>query len=47
VIVGEWWDRALEAFRELLRAERAHFELVRPAASAEDALSIVTEAAAG
>lgn len=44
VIVGERWDRALRAFRDLLRAEREHFELVRPAASAESAMEAVREA---
>jgi uncharacterized protein (TIGR00730 family) len=37
VIVGERWDRALATFRELLLAEGAHFDLVRPAATAEAA----------
>ena len=37
VIVGERWDRALATFRELLLAEHVHFDLVRPAATAEEA----------
>ena len=41
IIVGEHWDRALRTFRELLRAEAAHFDLVRPAATAEEAFNIV------
>lgn len=43
VIVGERWDRALRAFRELLLAERAHFDLVQPAATAETALDAVSD----
>ena len=43
IIVGEHWDRALRTFRELLRAEAAHFELVLPAASAEEAFDIVEQ----
>ena len=45
VIVGERWDRALRAFRELLHAERAHFDLVVPAATAEDAVRLAAAAA--
>lgn len=41
IIVGERWDEALHAFRQLLRAETVHFDLVRPAASAEDAFALV------
>jgi uncharacterized protein (TIGR00730 family) len=41
VIVGERWDRALASFRDLLLAEGAHFDLIRPAASADAALVIV------
>ena len=37
IIVGEQWDRALKTFRELLLAEDVHFDLLRPAASAEAA----------
>jgi predicted Rossmann-fold nucleotide-binding protein len=44
VIVGERWDRALATFRELLLAERAHFDLVRPAATAEAAFEAVLAA---
>jgi len=47
VIVGERWDRALRAFRELLRAEREHFDLVRPASTAEAAFEVVLEVLAG
>jgi predicted Rossmann-fold nucleotide-binding protein len=43
-IVGERWDRALASFRELLLAEGAHFDLIRPAASADAALEIVRDA---
>ncbi|MGH2724542.1 MAG: LOG family protein [Actinomycetota bacterium] len=42
VIVGERWDRALRRFRELLIAEDVHFDLVRPAASAEEALRLLS-----
>ncbi len=41
IIVGERWDRALKTFRELLYAEDVHFDLVHPAASAEDAFDRV------
>jgi uncharacterized protein (TIGR00730 family) len=44
VIVGERWDRALASFRELLLAEGVHFDLIRPAASADAALEIVRDA---
>jgi uncharacterized protein (TIGR00730 family) len=44
VIVGERWDRALRTFRELLLAEQVHFDLVRPAESAEAAFDAVREA---
>jgi uncharacterized protein (TIGR00730 family) len=44
VIVGERWDRALRTFRELLLAEQVHFDLVRPAASADAAFAAVREA---
>lgn len=43
IIVGEQWDRALKTFRELLRAEDAHFDLLRPAASAEAAFDLLRE----
>ena len=43
IIVGEHWDRALRTFRQLLRAEAAHFELVRPASSAEEAFDVVEQ----
>ncbi len=46
VIVGERWDRALAGFREWLLAEGVHFDLVRPATSAEEAMEIVGHAAA-
>lgn len=42
-VVG--WDRALASFRKWLLAEGVHFDLVRPAASAEAAIEIVTHAA--
>ena len=45
VIVGERWDRALTGFREWLLAEGVHFDLVRPASSAEGAMEIVEHAA--
>jgi uncharacterized protein (TIGR00730 family) len=38
VIVGERWDRALRTFRELLVAEGAHFDLIRPAQNTKEAL---------
>jgi len=44
VIVGERWDRARASFRELLLAEGAHFDLIRPAASADAALEVVRDA---
>jgi len=44
VIVGERWDRALASFRELLLAEGVHFDLIRPAASADAAMEIVLDA---
>ncbi len=47
VIVGERWDRALASFRELLLAEGVHFDLIRPAASPEAAMEIVSDAPAG
>jgi hypothetical protein len=37
-------SRALATFRELLLAEGAYFELIRPAASAEAALEVVRDA---
>jgi uncharacterized protein (TIGR00730 family) len=43
IIVGEQWDRALKAFRELLLAEDVHFDLLRPAASAEAAFDHLRE----
>ena len=43
VIVGERWDEALRRFRELLVAEDVHFDLVRPAASAVEALELLLE----
>ncbi len=45
VIMGERWDRALASFREWLLAEGVHFDLVRPAASADAAVEIVADAA--
>jgi predicted Rossmann-fold nucleotide-binding protein len=47
VIVGERWDEALRTFRGLLLAEQVHFDLVRPAASAEAAFEAVREALGG
>jgi hypothetical protein len=44
--VGERWDQALAGFREWLLAEGVHFDLVRPAGSAEEAMEIVGYAAA-
>ncbi|HEX2030451.1 MAG TPA: LOG family protein [Actinomycetota bacterium] len=41
VIVGERWDQALRDFRELLIAEDLHFDLVRPAATAERAIELL------
>ena len=43
IIVGERWDEALRTFRRLLLAEDAHFDLVRPAATAEEAFALVEE----
>lgn len=37
IIVGDRWDQALKTFRELLIAEDAHFDLIRPATSAASA----------
>jgi uncharacterized protein (TIGR00730 family) len=47
VIVGERWDRALRAFRELLLAEGAHFDLIRPAETSDQALEVLGEISAG
>lgn len=46
VIVGERWDRALRTFRELLRAERAHFDLIRSAETSDRALEVLEQVAA-
>jgi uncharacterized protein (TIGR00730 family) len=43
IIVGERWDRALKTFRELLMAEDVHFDLVRSAISADDAIEQLDE----
>jgi uncharacterized protein (TIGR00730 family) len=43
ILVGEAWDRQLSLFRELLRvSDKAHFDLVRPAASIEEVLAAIT-----
>ncbi|MGH2674521.1 MAG: LOG family protein [Actinomycetota bacterium] len=47
IIVGERWDRALATFRQLLLAEGVHFDLVRPAVSADAALDAVRAAVGG
>ena len=41
VIVGERWDRALRAFRELLFTEEVHFDLVRPVDTADAAFEFL------
>ena len=46
VIVGERWDRALTGFREWLLTEGVHFDLVRPASSADAALELIGHAPA-